>query len=287
MRKLLLSAVFFALAASATTAVASTLPQGWVGRETCATCHDEAAAAFVSGVHGRAIAARGADLLERSCESCHGPGEAHANDPSATNIRTLKGSAHDASFGCVSCHAAEGAGLALRTPAHVRAGIACLDCHVPGHAAAVGEPLLVKPRDQVCAGCHGAQVAQFSLPFAHREGRTPVECMECHSVHGGTTAQGRVAEDARDRCVSCHTELAGPFVYPHPPMEVDGCVTCHRPHGSPYPKLLTRADVSQICLECHADTPSFHDLSQPKYRNCQTCHAAIHGSQRDRALFKE
>jgi predicted CXXCH cytochrome family protein len=70
-------------------------------------------------------------------------------------------------------------------------------------------------------------------------------------------------------------------------MEVDGCVTCHRPHGSPYPKLLTRADVSQICLECHADTPSFHDLSQPKYRNCQTCHAAIHGSQRDRALFKE
>jgi len=293
MRKITL--VAFALVVA--TPVAAALPEGWVGKETCSTCHEDVATTFVKGSHGRGMAERGKDIcplelkgetLERSCEACHGPGGAHASEPSTANIRTLKGAgARDASAGCLTCHGAQLGGLLARTPGHQRAGVGCLDCHTSGHTPAQGEPLLVAARASVCAPCHGAQTAQFALPFAHRDGRLPFECMSCHTVHGGTTARGRVEEDARERCVTCHTEKAGPFVFPHPPREVDGCVGCHQPHGSPNAKLLTRPSVQMLCLECHSDTPSFHNLAQPKYQQCQTCHAAVHGSQRDAALFKE
>jgi DmsE family decaheme c-type cytochrome len=287
MRKSLL-AVIACLAAAPLVAA---LPQGWVGRDACATCHEDVAKAFAAGPHGRAMVGKtskaAADAFERSCESCHGPGQAHVQDPSKANIRGLHGSTRDASSGCLTCHPAQEAGLAARSHGHVRAEVACLDCHVAGHGAPMGEPLLARPRGKVCNRCHASEAAQFQLPFAHREGRTPFECMSCHSVHGGTTVKGHLEEDARSRCVTCHTEKAGPFVYPHPPREVTGCLACHQPHGSPNPKLLTRANGTQLCLECHADTPSFHDLTKPLYRACVSCHAAVHGSQRDSDLFNE
>ena len=292
MRKGLLAAIVFLAAAS----LLADLPKGWVGETTCATCHDDVAKAFVTGPHGRAMATRApknllqleGTLLDRSCESCHGPGEAHANDPSTKNIKTLRGaSTAEASAGCVLCHAAQKGGLAMRTPAHERAGIACLDCHVPGHAAPVAEPLLARARGVLCTSCHATQAAQFSLPYAHRDGGTPFECMSCHTIHGGTTARGRVVEDGRQPCVACHTEKAGPQVYPHPPMAIDGCMACHSPHGSPNAFMLKRASTFQLCLECHADIPRLHDLSKPAFRACVSCHAAVHGSQRDPMLFQE
>jgi DmsE family decaheme c-type cytochrome len=292
MRKILLAALSCALA----TPVAAGLPPGWVGKDTCATCHEDVVKIFVAGPHGRAMAERGrtidhtvlkGELLDRSCESCHGPGQVHANDPSKANISGLHGSAREASRGCPACHPAQDAGLATRSHGHIRAAVACLDCHVTGHAAPLGEPLLARTRGEICNRCHASQAAQFQLPYAHREGRTPFECMNCHSVHGGTTVKGRIEEYGRSRCVTCHTEKAGPFVYPHPPREVSGCLACHQPHGSPNPMLLTRANGTQLCLECHSDTPSFHDLTKPQYRSCVACHAAVQGSQRDSKLFNE
>lgn len=291
MRKNLLALIALILAAP----LLAALPKGWVGNETCATCHEDAAKAFLNGPHGRAMAGRasknlltvGSDVVQRSCESCHGPGEVHANNPSAANIRTLKGSTAEASKGCVSCHAAQEGALGLRTPAHVNAGIACLDCHVSGHAAPVARPLLARSRQTVCNTCHATQAGSFKLPYSHRDGQTPFECMSCHTVHGGTTVGGHIEESGRWPCTACHTEQAGPRVYEHPPRGTNGCASCHVPHGSPNPKLLTRANVSQLCLECHTNTPTFHDLSRPTYRQCETCHAAVHGSQRDPHLFQE
>jgi DmsE family decaheme c-type cytochrome len=147
--------------------------------------------------------------------------------------------------------------------------------------------MLARARGALCTGCHGSQTAQFALPYAHRNGKEPFECMSCHTVHGGTTVRGRVVEDGQQPCVACHTEKAGPQVYPHPPMAVNGCIACHTPHGSPNAFLLNRASTSQLCLECHTNTPTFHDLSKPAYRACVNCHAAVHGSQRDPKLFQE
>ena len=62
------------------------------------------------------------------------------------------------------------------------------------------------------------------------------------------------------------------------------------------PKMLTWARVDQLCLSCHSQTggpktpgrqpPSFHDISLPRYRNCTTCHVAIHGSNLSETFLK-
>jgi predicted CXXCH cytochrome family protein len=67
----------------------------------------------------------------------------------------------------------------------------------------------------------------------------------------------------------------------------------HAPHGSSNPRLLTRSQVGLLCTECHTATvggsapgvPSFHNQAQ-KYQACTLCHAAVHGSNTDRWLFK-
>ena len=227
--------------------------------ETCAVCHDEVAAAFQTGPHGRAMAKVSADLLARSCATCHGPAAAHVDDPSTENIHRRPPVA-----ACVSCHADRAGGMELATPAHPRNGVECLDCHGPGHAdTGVPHQLLAQPR-ALCGSCHQDKAAAFAQPYAHRE----------VAGNGGV-------------CIDCHTEKAGPFVYPHPPREVDGCVTCHEPHGSVNPRQLKRYRVANLCLECHADAPAFHDQSLARFQMCQSCHAAVHGSNRDPRLISE
>ena len=173
--------------------------------ETCAMCHDDVAAAFVRGPHGRAMAKVSKEILARSCVSCH-----------------------------------------------------------------------------------QLEAAQFRRPYAHRKGaQKPFECTACHDPHGQSRRGRMTLLGNGGVCIECHTEKAGPFVYPHPPREVNGCVTCHEPHGSMNPRQLKRHSVMNLCLECHADVPAFHDLSQARYRACQTCHVAVHGSNRDPRLLAE
>jgi predicted CXXCH cytochrome family protein len=84
-------------------------------------------------------------------------------------------------------------------------------------------------------------------------------------------------------------------VFPHVSNVVGDCMSCHQPHGSSNPNALTRSQVYQLCLECHSpieggtlgsQPPSFHDLLSPRYRNCTTCHVAIHGSNMSPQLLK-
>ncbi|HEV8432018.1 MAG TPA: cytochrome c3 family protein, partial [Thermoanaerobaculia bacterium] len=119
----------------------------------------------------------------------------------------------------------------------------------------------------------------------------------CHEPHGKGLGRDmiRVTRSGELPCVSCHTEKRGPFVFQHGSVALGDCLTCHEAHGSSNPKRLIRANVYQLCLECHSNTPtnvlgsqppSFHNLNNPRYRNCTTCHTAIHGSNRDPQLFK-
>jgi|AMFO01.1.fsa_nt_gi Doubled CXXCH motif (Paired_CXXCH_1). len=253
-----------------------------VTTETCATCHDEVAANFLAGPHGRAMAKVSKKIVDRACVACHGPAAAHVEDPSTDNIVRKP-----TSKVCVQCHADRRAGLELTTPAHVRNGVGCLDCHQPGHAKSTVAHMLRAEPAKLCGSCHTSEAAAFNLPYAHREGaHRPFACTQCHDPHG-QTERGRLKMLSNGGvCIRCHTEKAGPFVYPHPPREVDGCVTCHEPHGSMNPRQLTRRSMSDLCLECHADVPAFHDLSQARYRACQRCHQGIHGSNRDPRLFE-
>jgi DmsE family decaheme c-type cytochrome len=248
----------------------------------CAMCHEDIAPAFASGHHGRLMARQSEQLIERSCEACHGSAAKHGDDPSTDNIVRVPGPE-----GCVSCHPDSQAKAEILLPRHNRSGVVCLECHVSGHDSAPAGHLLSQEPLDLCSTCHQAERAAFNMPHAHRDGQVPFDCTECHSVHADNR-QGRLTMLGNGgACIDCHTEKAGPFVFPHPPSQLDSCMACHVPHGSTNPRLLTRHSVTMLCLECHANVPAFHDISRPRYQNCQTCHAAVHGSNRDPRLFEE
>jgi predicted CXXCH cytochrome family protein len=59
-------------------------------------------------------------------------------------------------------------------------------------------------------------------------------CSDCHSPHP-TKSDAKKADIQKQMCVTCHADVAGPFVYEHDPVtgwSGDGCVECHKPHGS-------------------------------------------------------
>ena len=58
---------------------ADALPPGYVGAETCKTCHEEAFRKFETTKMGRLFLKHPRSAQERlACETCHGPGEKHA-----------------------------------------------------------------------------------------------------------------------------------------------------------------------------------------------------------------
>ncbi len=254
--------------------------------EDCYACHDEAEA-YATTSHGRAMARADQALFDSSCTTCHGDATEHMEDPLPENIVRWPGP--DA---CSTCHTDSAQQMALVMPAHDRRSVECLDCHEMGHGLA-DDPahgqeedwLLHSSSYETCGDCHAAIASSFNWPFAHRKGTKPFECTDCHSAHNEQRV-ARLAEHGNGGlCVECHIDLAGPFVFPHPAHSVNGCVECHQPHGSTNPRMLDRRQILNTCLECHANVPSFHDLSRSRYRNCTSCHVAIHGSNRSATFF--
>jgi DmsE family decaheme c-type cytochrome len=114
-------------------------------------------------------------------------------------------------------------------------------------------------------------------------------CLDCHNPHGRPIEKGlKLTRAGEVPCLNCHAEKRGPFVFEHVSGIAGNCLSCHESHGSSNSKMLQWARVDQLCLSCHSriggaatigsQPPSFHDLTLPRYRNCTTCHAAVHGS---------
>ena len=280
-RRLTLVTILLAAAVLAAAVPATAQDDVDLSLTVCSDCHEETEA-FAAGTHGRAMARRDPAILERSCAGCHNPSPEHLEDPMPENVQRNPGPE-----ACASCHPDSAGRLHLATAAHPRHGVACLDCHVSGHEPTEPEWLLQAEPYELCGGCHSAQAAAAFQPFSHREGGEPFACVSCHSLHSGTRV-GRLALAGKGGpCLDCHTEKAGPFIYPHPPGEIDGCIACHQPHGSTNPRMLTRRTQVSLCLECHAAVPAFHNLNQARFRSCLSCHAAVHGSNRGPGLFDE
>ncbi|MBU0984902.1 MAG: hypothetical protein KKA42_13600, partial [candidate division Zixibacteria bacterium] len=58
---------------------------GDIDNATCMGCHDDVGEQFAQTPHGTYLTSRPA-LAEFSCESCHGSGMQHVEDPSPANI---------------------------------------------------------------------------------------------------------------------------------------------------------------------------------------------------------
>jgi len=288
----------------ATTASKATSPSGaqgfkgnpadYVGQDTCKGCHEDIFKNFETTPHWKTTYTKKGPEWQ-GCEACHGPGKAHVEGGGdKTKIFTFKDAdASEISKRCLSCHVYGEEHSNFARQAHNINNVSCIDCHSPHHAKEK-EHLLVEKQPQLCYSCHGEVKADFSKPFHHRVNEGLIKCTDCHNEHGGfLTHQLRSTASQDVVCFKCHADKAGPFVYEHQPVKVEGCVICHTPHGSANPRLLKRSQINLLCLECHTlsqgstapGIPSFHNQSE-HFQACTLCHPMIHGSNFSNIFFR-
>jgi len=280
------------------------LAADYVGSTVCQTCHYDITSTFFKNPHYKSIASAKEKPENTGCEACHGPGAAHvdAGGTKATIVSFAELGPGKILDTCLRCHGQTLARANIRRSVHTQEDVVCTNCHSIHHSPAP-KYLLAKRQTDLCYGCHNSVRAQFSMPFKHRVNEGVVQCTDCHNPHGAFDPTWRMASTPRmveqkeaneEPCLNCHADKRGPFVYEHAAVRVEGCKSCHNPHGSTNARLLKHPVVFTICLECHNGMGTFgrrndgvdhldqyHNIANPLFQNCTTCHARIHGSNED------
>ncbi len=312
MRTLMLWPILTALAMAQNQAAppASAPGSGFVGSNACKTCHADVWMNFYKNPHYKSIASGKETEEKTGCEGCHGPAQKHVQAgggkptiPHAFSLMQPK----EILQTCLGCHGKDMARANIQRSEHTGNDVVCTNCHSIHHAA-TPKFLLAKKQNELCYSCHAAQRAQFSMPSKHRVNEGFMQCSDCHNPHGSFSATWKMGQrphmmeqgpGGETPCVKCHADKRGPFVYEHAPVRVEGCETCHAPHGSMNAKLLRRPVVLTLCLECHNGAGSFgtrnngvpiqsakHNMLDPKFQKCTTCHVALHGSNSDQYFLR-
>lgn len=246
-----------------------------IGAAACYDCHDSFAGHHVSSE------------AHADCESCHGPAQLHAYTARASDIR------FPASADCAACHQVGSKTLlGWSTSVHARANVICSDCHDthnrelwnlrkpgPVHAAVLPHAGEIT---RMCTTCHPEVTAQLGLPSHHPLGEGMMSCTDCHGAH---ESRSETLGARTQRCVACHQDVAGPWIYEHAPVTED-CGYCHVPHGASADDLL-QASQPAACISCHT-LPIAGAVHQPYAFTtaCTNCHSAVHGSFSDPNLRK-
>ncbi|MBI3401625.1 MAG: DmsE family decaheme c-type cytochrome [Acidobacteria bacterium] len=258
----------------------------YVGQDTCLTCHEDRN--YKGTLHALTSNPK-SPASTHGCESCHGPGKAHAeaggDKTKIVNLKTL--TQQRASETCVNCHDRSKHGLWSGSQ-HDQRNVGCLTCHSV-HSPVGPKQLKAASEPELCATCHRNIVNKL-----HRFNHMPVredkmQCSSCHNPHGSTnTKLLKTGTTVDESCTSCHTEKRGPYLWEHAPV-ANACVTCHDPHGSNNERMLA-AKVPFLCQRCHVTSrhpPTVYEgfllnnsTSANKMfgRGCVVCHQQIHGS---------
>ncbi len=269
---------------SAATATAN----GFVGNDTCATCHQDKADGMADNPHAKLALKHGG--TGNTCESCHGPGQAHVEGGGDVTkiVRFDKLTPTEVDKTCLTCHANTHPNF-LRSP-HAKAGVSCLSCHSV-HKSVPDTKLLVAAQPKLCYQCHTDIKPAFDMPFHHKVNEGLIKCSDCHNVHGTfQNSNLKITADQNAICTKCHTETRGPFVYEHPPVKAEGCVACHTPHGSQNARLLNMPNINTLCNQCHSlvGADNVHGQGQGSSDSvpCTSCHTYIHGSNINSAFLR-
>lgn len=291
-------------------AVAAAKPGGFVGSAVCRTCHPDVWQSFFRNPHYKSVASEKSTPENTGCEGCHGPAKGHVEArggkttiPAAFSLLSSQQTLDT----CLRCHGKDLNRANVRRSSHSQAEVACSGCHSI-HKSSTPKFLLAKEQRDLCYTCHANVRAQFAMPFKHRVNEGFMNCSDCHNPHGSPAATWRMGARPRmvtqalgneEPCLKCHSDKRGPFAFEHPAVRVDGCESCHNPHGSTNAKLLRRPAIFTTCLECHTGAGTFgrqadgitlqspsHDMRNPRYQNCTTCHVRIHGSNADRLFLR-
>src|SRR5262245_19199986 len=103
---------------------------GFVGDDTCATCHETEAKSLHASLHGKAQNTRTpAAQSGRACETCHGPGQKHVDSGKKEDIRRFDAMrARDVNASCLSCHT-KGSHAAFQGSMHDARNVSCATCN--------------------------------------------------------------------------------------------------------------------------------------------------------------
>jgi predicted CXXCH cytochrome family protein len=215
-----------------------------------------------------------------SCQSCHGPGEGHAQWARLNAEGQAPATQADKPYGLVVDFRAAGA------PGQVEV---CAACHSRrGELTATpvpGQPLLNQHLPSLLqAGLYhpdGQQLDEVFVDGSYRQSKMygkGVACTDCHDAHSGKL---KLAGNAV--CMQCHTTAANPkfasaagaFDTPAHHFHQAGsagaqCVACHMPSTNymqiqarpdhslrvPRPDLSVKLGTPNACTQCHADKPA-------------------------------
>ena len=285
--------LFMAALASGQTTGQTTAPaQGgtqptYVGSETCVTCHEDVGNHLKDTPHGKGGFAH---LSSQGCETCHGPGSAHVDNPDdpALRPRFSRFTPKQQSQVCQGCHTGSNQ-FFWHGSAHERRGLTCVSCHSIHSFKSETAQLKATSALEQCVTCHKDVRAEIWKTSHHpiREGK--ISCADCHNPHGTQTAKMIRAASVNDQCYTCHTEKRGPFLWEHAPVR-ESCLNCHVPHGSNHIKLQ-KTSVPFLCQQCHSNTRhpgTLYDATtlgdgarasnRIFNRACSDCHNEVHGT---------
>jgi tetratricopeptide (TPR) repeat protein len=175
-----------------------------------------------------------------TCQRCHGAGEGHGTEKTATaDLSSVTsagaGSSSGASTGVVSTIVNP-----AKLPADRRDAI-CMECHFEGTVAVDQpgkHPYQFQPGERLSDYIHYfllsgnqpetaralSQVEALSLSECKRKSGDKMWCGSCHDPHAEPTEEAKAAY-YRGKCLNCHGE---PFAAKHHPDKPD-CTQCHMP----------------------------------------------------------
>jgi DmsE family decaheme c-type cytochrome len=230
--------------------------------------------------------------LAKSCASCHQGTAEHAQaqreGTGAATPSLKKTAAQDLSENCLTCHD-RGHQATFAGGVHDRRGVSCASCHSVHSFQSVKGQLKTARDAETCYTCH-AQIRSKGMRASHHPVREGVmTCGSCHDPHDGTRPKMVSADFTNEKCLECHTEKRGPFLWEHAPVR-ENCLQCHDAHGSNHEKLLV-AKQPYLCQRCHLNTRHPGTLYDARNtllgasvsnraieHSCRNCHQQIHGA---------
>jgi predicted CXXCH cytochrome family protein len=263
-------------------AVVTPKASAYAGAETCALCHADLAKKFASNPHAELALMHGGKGV--SCESCHGPGEAHVEsggDPTKI-LQLSKMSAKQIDTTCLGCHASAHPNF-LRSE-HGKAGVSCSSCHsIHGVVSAIIPANPATPAATVERKSHlfSGLKPDATMGDPLQSTATSVE------IPGQNPNLLRAAQP--QLCFSCHSDVRPAFSQPFHHKVNEGlmkCTDCHDSHGTfGSNQLRSTSDQNMICTKCHTETrgPFVFEHAAVKAEGCLGCHSP-HGSQNARLL---
>ena len=265
-----------------------TAAAGYVGDDTCITCHESEGKTLPGSLHGKVQNPRTPAGSANACETCHGPGQAHAEaGGDITKIKRVSTmTPRAASEMCITCHN-KGDHLNWQGSMHDARNVSCQTCHSVHDPKSEHAQLKTVNAIDTCVSCHKTEAMKVK-----RSGHMPVregkmDCATCHNPHGSNNVRMlKTGNWINESCTSCHTEKRGPFLYEHSAGR-ENCASCHDPHGSNNDRMLV-AKAPMLCQRCHVSSrhpATIYDKTQVNNasnrvvgRSCVNCHSQIHGS---------